>query len=221
MNIKIRTVICDALKVVAVLLIIPAFIALCIWVPGYGDVYETTKISDYGKITGNFDNDAPTMFVHSFFPEDIEESFSNIVYHYKAKKGDTYAYECYLEFVIEDSDAYADFVETFIDRRLSTPFVYDSSFQEKTISNVLDLQPPRACEAVYAIGTAEIGKILFSDEQQRLIFVAIGMYDGGGANTIELGHFFSRFQIDPWEYMQNAYATPYYQDLNVPNKDMS
>lgn len=221
MKSKIHIVIHDVLKVVAILLLIPAFIALCIWIPGYGDIYETTKITDYGKIIGNFDNDVPATFVHSFFPEAIDESFSNIIYHYKAKKGDAYAYECYLEFVIEDSDDYADFVDTFIDRSLSAPFVYDSAFQEQTISNVLDLQSPRTYESVYAIGTAEIGKILFSDEQQRLIFVAIGMYDGGGANTIELGHFFLRFQIDPWEYMQNAYATPYYQGLNVPNKDMS
>ena len=193
---------------------------LCISLLGYGDIYETTSISDYGKITGNFDNNAPKAFIRSFFPKQIEDSFSNIIYHYKSKKGDAYAYECYLEFVIEDSDAYENFVELFVDKNSCIPFSYDSSFIEQSISNVLDLQPPKIHEVVYTIETAEIGKVLFSDEQQRIIFIAIGMYDGGGANTIELGHFFMRFQIEPWEYMQNAYATPYYQNLDIPNKDM-
>lgn len=220
MNVNIRVVTCGALKVAAVLLIIPVFIALCIWLPGYGDIYETATANDYGKITGNFDNETPAAFIHSFFPEELEDSFSSIVYHYKAKKGDAFAYECYLEFIIEDADAYFDFTERYIDRNLSTTFVYDADFQEQSFSNVLDLQTPRASEAVYPISAAEIGKVLFSDEQQRLVFVAIGMHDGGGANTVEFGHFFSRFQIDPWEYMQNAYATPYYQELDIPNKDM-
>lgn len=220
MVIKFRSVILSILKVLAVLLIIPLAFILLILAQGYGDVYETTEISNYGKFKGNFDNKQPEKFVKAFFPNEIDESFSQIIYHYKAKKGDTYAYECYLEFVIEDVDAYQDFIERYVDRNTSSTFAYDEDFKEFVISNIFDLQTPDPQESMYAIGNAAVGKILFSDEQQRLIFVAMGMYDGGGANTVELGHFFSRFQIDPLEYMQHAYASSYYQSLGILNKDM-
>lgn len=203
--------------IISVFVIVAIVIALCVFLPGYGEIYETTYLWDYGKIIGNFDNDTPKAFITSFFPEEIDDSFSEIVYHYKAKKGDGYAYECYLEFVIEDPDEYQAFVEEHINVDESVVFAYDEHFYEQSVSNVLLLQTPRENEAVYPISNAELGKILFSNEEQRLIFVAIGMYDGGGTNTVELSHFFSRFQIDPLEYEKTAYATNYYQEKNIPN----
>ena len=220
MNKKNYTLTIIAVVAIAVLVIIGVFVArVAIPLLQYGDIYETTRINDYGKITGNWVNDEPEAFVHSFFPKQIEDSFTDIIYHYKAKKGDGYAYECYLELVIEDPDAYAAFIENTVDKSKCTPFAYDPAFQEQSISNVFYIWRRNEREAIYVLETAELGKILFSDEQQRVIFVALGMYDGGGATTIELNHFFSRFQIDPWEYMQTAYATTYYQKLDIPNKD--
>ena len=208
-----------ALKVIAVLITIPLIITLLILFAGYGKVHETTRIEDYGIITGNFDNDTPEEFIRSFFPSEIEDSFSDISYLYKAKKGDAYAYECYLEFVIEDADAYAAFVEKHCVRSESSSFLYDEAFHEQSVSNVLFLQPSEIEEDAYAIGTAELGKVLYSDQQQRVIFVALGMYDGGGATTEELGYFFSRFHIDPWVYAKTAYASGYYQDLGITNEE--
>ena len=208
-----------AFKAIIVLVTIPVIVVLIILLAGYGRVYETTRIEDSGQITGNFENERPEEFIHSFFPEEIEDSFSDVSYLYKAKKGDTYAYECYLEFVIEDADAYSAFVEKHIMRSESSPFLYDKAFCEQSISNILHLQHSETTEGTYAIGTAELGKILYSDHQQRIIFVALGMYDGGGATTSELGYFFSRFHIDPWEYAKTAYASSYYQDLGVTNEE--
>jgi len=219
MSKKIRAYLQIALCIIVFLAILIGSFALWFTLRSYGEVYETTRLDQYGRITGNFVNDVPEAFIHSFFPESIEDSFSQIIYHYKAKKGDGYAYECYLEFVIEDTDDYEDFIERYIERESSVPFVYDESFQEQSVSNVLSLQTPEEKTVAYPIGTAELGKILYSDEQHRIIFVAIGMYDGGGANTIELGHFFTRFQIDPFEYMKSAYPNAYHQELGIQNKD--
>lgn len=214
----------NASKVIVTLITIPLIVGLIMVLPvllaGYGRIYETTRIEDYGKITGNFDNDRPSEFIHSFFPAEIGDNFSDISYLYKAKKGDTYAYECYLEFVIKDPDAYFAFVEEHIARSESTPFLYDIAFCEQSVSNVLYLQPSETKKDPYAIGAAELGKILYSDQQQRIIYVALGMYDGGGATTAELGFFFSRFHIDPWKYAKTAYASGYYQELGVTNEEL-
>ena len=77
-------------------------------------VFETNDIADYGIIKGNYDNERPKEFVFSFFPKTIEDYFSDVSYHYKAKKGDTYAYEVYLEFVIQDPQTYNAFIADVI-----------------------------------------------------------------------------------------------------------
>lgn len=184
------------------------------------DIYETTSINDYLEIKGNYDNETPEAFIRSFFPEEIDDSFSQLIYHYKAKKLDAYAYECYLEFVIEDPDAYRDFIDQYVDEQACTTFLYDGQFREQSISNVLMVWQSQPEEAVYQLEQAELGKILFSDEQQRVIFIAIGMYDGGGTDTVELGHFWNRFQIDPWEYSRSAFATGYYQEKGITNEEL-
>lgn len=53
---------------------------------GYGDVYQTEDPAHYGEYIGNFDDKTPAAFINSFFPETIDTSFSNVQYHYKAKK---------------------------------------------------------------------------------------------------------------------------------------
>jgi hypothetical protein len=67
----------------------------------------------------------------------------------------------------------------------------------------------------YAIHYAEIGKVLFSEEEQRVIFFALGDYDGGGTDTAELGYFFTRFDIDEKEYQDHAYYTHQDQEKGI------
>ena len=96
---------------IAFLLVLVLALSSCLyWLNRPAPVYETNDITDYGIIKGNYDNDSPKKFVSSFFPENIEAYFSDVTYHYKAKKGDTYAYEMYLEFVIQDTEQYAFFL---------------------------------------------------------------------------------------------------------------
>ena len=178
-------------------------------------VFETNNIADYGVIKGNYDNERPREFVFSFFPEKIEEYFSDVSYHYKAKKGDTYAYEMYLEFMIQDTQTYSNFITDVIGDNASEPFYFDSSYQVYYVSNYLTLspaitisrnnksEPPVVKEDKSkppVIDNAKIGAVLFSDAEQRIIFWALGAYDGGGTSTDELNYFFNRFGINPWAY---------------------
>lgn len=166
--------------------------------------YETNSPRNYLKIVGNYSNEEPQEFVSSFFPAAIEESFSDVVYHYKAIRGDAYAYEAYLEFVIEDKDKYNSLILSIVDKQASNIFSYDSSFCEYTIAHEYEIwksaSSNKSTNDLYVLERAKVGKILFSDAEQRLIFVAIGMFDGGGARTMELGYFFERFNIDPVDF---------------------
>lgn len=178
-------------------------------------VFETNDIADYGIIKGNYDNERPKEFVFSFFPKTIEDYFSDVSYHYKAKKGDTYAYEMYLEFMIQDTQTYSNFITDVIGDNDSEPFYFDSSYQVYYVSNYLTLspaitinrnnksEPPVVKEDKSkppVIDNAKIGAVLFSDAEQRIIFFALGAYDGGGTSTDELNYFFNRFGINPWVY---------------------
>lgn len=171
-----------------------------------GDIYEIDSVEKYGVILGNYDNDTPSEFINSFFPTIIEDSFHDVTYHYKAIKGDTYAFEAYLEFVIPDAMEYAEYVSNYEKNGICSTFIYDKSFKEYPISNefVLVSSNDTDVENGRYISIAKIGKILFSDDEQRVIYVAIGMHDGGGATTDELGFFFKRFNIDPTEYEKQA-----------------
>lgn len=168
--------------------------------------YETTDIANYGKYIGNYDNKSAEEFITSFFPKKIESYFSNVKYVYRAKQLDSYAYEAFLEFSIEDEALFREYVSNTTENAQLTPFEYDSSFMECNISDFIEFRAYFDADDVgparYHIGYASIGKILINQDENRLIYVAIGVYDGGGVHTAFLREFFTRFNIDPGEYAQ-------------------
>jgi hypothetical protein len=172
---------------------------------GYGHIYQTEDPSNYGSYVGNFDNKTPDTFIRSFFPESIEDSFSDVQYHYTAKKGDAYAYEAVLEFSVRDRALFHSLKDGWTAGISPADFPYDPSFEAFAISTDLLLNDP--CKtlkptdpAIYSIEYARIGMILVSEESQKFVFVAMGVYDGGGTNTEELSYFFTRFRIDPTKF---------------------
>lgn len=189
---------------VALAVIVLAVSVFCYYLNRPAPVYETNDIADYGIVKGNYDNDMPKEFVSSFFPERIEEYFSDVNYHYKAKKGDTFAYEMYLEFVIEDTVQYTSFISNVIGNEVCEPFYFAPNYQARYVSNNLRLHPSSDENRPLCIEDAKIGIVLFSEEEHRFIFIALGMYDGGGANVEELGYFFNRFGIDPLEFEKHT-----------------
>jgi len=167
-------------------------------------MYEVTDPSQYGIYSGTGDNEFVREYIGSFFPKYLDESFSEVVYSYRAKSRDTYAFEAYLEFVIKDSDLFAQYIDQIGDVEWKQ-FAFDDQYLEYTLSGKLDLRISAAStseETVYAIEQAKLGRILYDPLEQRIIYVAIGVYDGGGVDTNELNVFFDRFHIDPSKMIQ-------------------
>lgn len=198
---------CFSVALAVIILVVSVF---CYFLNRPAPVYETNDVADYGIVKGNYNNDKPQRFISSFFPQKIEDYFSDITYHYKAKKGDTYAYEMYLEFVIQDAEKYTSFISNVIGNEVCEPFHFDPNYRAYYVSNYLSLDQWPEDHKLYSedappfITNAKIGLVLFSEAEQRIVFFALGMYDGGGADVEELGYFFNRFGIDPLEYEKRA-----------------
>lgn len=168
----------------------------------------TTDISDYGIYGGTCSDSFVSSYINSFFPDKIAPSFSNIRYSYKAENTDSYGFEAYLEFQIEDKALFEEYISTVKQDRNFQTSSFCSGFQECNIENalVLDLDDDTDSAGIFymQIDFAKIRKILYSPETQTIIYVAIGVYDGGGIGTNYLNAFFDRFQIDPAVYMKTA-----------------
>ena len=167
--------------------------------------YETTNIADYGKYRGNNDNKSVREFINSFFPEEISSEFENPKYIYHAKKFDAYAFEAYLEFTISDENTFQQYLKNVTNNASTESFEYDQNFVEYVIADELTISISPSEQKLetpgdYAIQYAKIGKILFNDDTNTVIYIALGVYDGGGVSTSYLCEYFTRFQIDPAQY---------------------
>lgn len=171
--------------------------------------YVTNDPQDYGNYVGNHDNSAVVDFINSFFPQKIESDFANVRYSYRAQKNDTYAFETYLEFYIEDPSAFQSFITDNIGTN-TTEFPYAPEYRQYVVSDIFSLSSPEKQNAAnrYAISYAKIGKILYCEETQQIIYIAMGVYDGGIAKTDFLNVYFNRFSIDPVEYHEQYHKGP-------------
>lgn len=176
-------------------LAVTAGIGLKILTSDIGSVYETNDLAEYGNIVGNYDNEQPKEFIFSFFPEAIDEQFADVCYHYKAIKGDTYAYEAWLEFTIPDKTQFASYVNEIKYRKEAAPYMRDEIYTEHIFSDELYLTQD---DGKFWIQYAELGKILVSENTQKIIYVAIGVYDGGGVTTEQLSYYWDYFCIEPY-----------------------
>lgn len=159
---------------------------------GFGTVYETEELSDYGRIEGNYLNDRPAEFIHSFFPEVLEDSFSDVRYHYKAIKIDQSACEAWLEFTISDPAAFDAFLAECGEADTFVPF--HEAWMELPVASELELLET---EDGMSIEYAEMGKVLYRESDRRIIFWALYVFDGGGTGIHDLEQFFTYFDIDP------------------------
>lgn len=164
---------------------------------------ETTNIEDYGKFYGNNDNGFAFKFIYSFFPKEIQDNFSDITYSYRSEDFGVYGFEAYLEFTIEDEQEFSRYIASIAEPEVWQPFAYDPSYMEYSIVNELELSLGHE-DIVYDcpnIDEAEIGKVLYSPEEQRIIYIALAVYDSGASTTDFLCVFFDRFNIDPVLYL--------------------
>lgn len=115
-----------------------------------------------------------------------------------------FAFEAFLEFSIRDTELFVDYVESITEESNWKPFRFDSNYMEFSIDDALRISFGEEQPIKTYIEEARIGKVLYSQSEQRIIFVAIGVYDGGGTKTEELNAFFDRFNIDPAVYAETA-----------------
>ncbi len=192
------------------LLFLLVFLTVMLFSFGYTRQYTTTNILDYGKYIGNYNNESVQTFIKSFFPDKIEDTFSDVSYSYRAQKNDTYAFEAYLSFTIGDNKQYNAFVESHTAGLTKSKFRYDDSYWEYTLVHEFFPDPTENESNNIHIRYAKIGKVLCCPTKQEVIFVAMGVYDGGIVKTDFLCVYFERFHIDPREYA--IHTIPKYMD---------
>jgi DNA-binding transcriptional MerR regulator len=197
-------------SIVAGCIFICLWILICALIPA--DYVETTDIADYGHYPNVKTTDIEHILIHSFFPESLKDSFSDIRFSYKAENIDNYGFEAYLEFRIENPLEFDQYIDSIAEEQQWKDFAFDSNFKEFSIKNelCLDVDDPYDPKSLFQhqIIQADIRKVLYSLESQTIIYVAIGVHDGGGVGTNYLNVFFSRFGIDPVEYGQTT-DSPY------------
>lgn len=200
---------------VGVTICIVVFILMVTIPPKYTKI---TEIDQYGHYTGTGVDSFTNSYINSFFPLKIENYFKNVIYSYKAESVDTYGFEAYLEFTIVDKTQFNEYIATIKTKDGWSASTFAPGFMEYNIENVLVLDEPDVGDDPTSIFyqqiiKAKIRKIMYSAENQTIIYVAIGVHDGGGIGTNYLNAFFDRFQIDPFEYekmAQSAYnVDPY------------
>ena len=173
---------------------------------------ETTDIADYGVYSGTNDDAFTRNFISSFFPKEITPSINVVKYSYRAENVDTYGFEAYLEIHIDNPDTFEDYIQSIAPTEKWGQFTFSEKYFEYSIENVLDISIRNpddwAQQPYHPIECARIRKVLCCAESQTIIFVAIGVYDGGGVGTDYLCAFFDRFEIDPIAYEETA-DSPY------------
>ena len=177
--------------------------------------YETTDLSEYGEVNGtNQKSEAEELL--GFFPDKIENYFENVTYSFKAEKNWAYSFEAYLEFTISDKEQYDYFRKSAVKWYVGQPFEYDTSYTEYIISDIV--RPDFSDEVLesnrvlyygkqrhFSINNCDVRKMLFNDEEQRVIFVAICVGDECFTSTEFFNTFFDRFDIHPREYAAPRY----------------
>lgn len=173
--------------------------------------YVTTNLENYGDYRGVID-EAQKIYIDEFMPDAILDEFKVIHYSFASRTVDSYGFEIYLEFAIEDAEEFLSYVNDVTSGMEGRSFTFDASYQEYIIphkisgiscdwlrlsDNSFTDESGRNC---YYIDSAGIAKILINLEEQRIIYVVLAVHDGGGTDTGLLHTYFDRFGIDPLEY---------------------
>jgi len=184
--------------------IVLAFLPVC---------YETTSLSDYGSYinVGGQVNSQAEAYISRFFPASLSAQFQKIRYSYRSCTADSVAFEAFLEFTIEDAEEFRAYTDSVTSAMVPEEFRFDRAYKQYVLSDPQtgSLQDSLKLgksytdyqgDTHYYIDSASIAKILVNEEEHRIIFVAMQLYDGGGTGTSFLNAFFTRFHINPAEY---------------------
>lgn len=201
--------------VIGVMLLLIAVVGLFILIGylesgGHPYHYETYSLEDYGNYQGS-SNKFIGEYINRYFPEEIPDEYRDITFVYRnANSLDEYSFEAYLEFTFDSADAFNAHVLDATEGMLPGTFAFDEDYQEYVVYDsddgfvydhlMLENEYYENGEVSYSIGYAKIAKILVNVDEQRVIYVALALLDGGGTDTSFLRSYFERFDIDPKEY---------------------
>ena len=195
----------------AMLSLVSILLLLIFWIGSISTDYTTSDIIEYGNYSGVL-QEAQDEYMNRFFPESIQPEFVNPIYHFSSRTVDTYGFEAYLEFTFASQEQYEEHIEKATEGMLQGTFYFDNDYSEyllfhQNTGNVCDSlwlhHSPNIDDngiPYYSIDYAGIAKILANPKERRVIYIALGVSDGGGSDTKLLNAYFSRFGIDPIEY---------------------
>ena len=161
--------------------------------------YDPANYGQYADQVG--ENNAAT-FISSFFPAELDDRFENIVYAFTIGKRSDYGSEAYLEFTIEDSSVFSDYVSQISAEEGWTPFPYDKNYMQCVKKDVIHLDSVDGTSYYYL--NAKVGRILYSAKEKKIIYSAIQIRESGYAHIDDLTVFFQRFEIDVLSYAEKA-----------------
>lgn len=165
----------------------------------------TTDVEDYGEYTGTNHDTFADEYINSFFPLKLEPYFSEVYYSYSAVNTGECAFEAYLEIIIEDPVTFDEYVSSLASESEWDVFSVDSRYKERSIENELrlwsEIYPESEDTAPVYITEASIKKILYSQDEQRIIFVALCVCDNSAVPADVFNAFFNRFGLDAAEYL--------------------
>ena len=173
-------------------------------------ITEYSDIGDYGVIKGTGSlksNYRAKKEFQSFFPAEIDPSFEDVKYHYKAIDDFTFAFEASLEFRISDPERFSEYVAAIAPLEEFQEFPYDEAYLEYLpVKNCLYLCEPDPEDAwegegteYYCIETARIERILIDPSDHQILYYLVIVKADYRTKTTDLDDFFSRFDIDPKE----------------------
>ena len=174
--------------------------------------HEVTDLQFYGVLEGNNNNEIAEEMFAKLFPPQIEESFREVTYSYKAVNIDVCAFEIYLEFVIEDPTEFQAYVTEIAPLEDWLSFEFDEAYLEYTYSDWYD-GDYNSDRGYYDVASVGIEKVLMNPEEQRIIIVALEVRNGGGIRSDDFTRFFDRFGLDPVEYAKR----PDYNEQDILN----
>lgn len=162
-------------------------------------IVSTTDINEYGKFP-TFESEEAKIenYTNVVMPKKIEDFFSEPIYYFGYCR-ELYMHEVYLEVKIEDETQYKNYISNLVNEAPTNEFFYDRSFQEYVITDVLGLQHEDEPFGP-TITKTEIQKILFCDENNKIIFISLVLLYADYVLHIEDFYYFKRFNIDVSKY---------------------
>lgn len=155
--------------------------------------YPITDIDKYGEYS-----DCVNEYETNFFPELDKSIMSNFRYSYNRDCIIDCCHEIYLEFTIENEDAFATFISEHQNRIIQEnenvivqEFEYNNAYTEVVIRDEL---MSRYEDGDLVIDCAYIQKLIYNEENNTVIFISLSVIDYW---KFENSTYIERFNIDP------------------------